>query len=391
MRGLIGAAAALLVGWGTASAATVALPNGLQTRDFSLHAASNTLYIAASDGVVLRYDLTTGMYLDPITLGGTLSSLDVSADGTTLYVGQRDLLVPGDPTDFDRGGTGAILRVDLATGGVTNLTYTTTFGEGGVTDVAVGQGTALATTRYLGSGWTPLRQIDTATGAVSINPNGPDGPGGQVRGGSFLQASSSDRYILLTENNISSYPISIYDTLEGRFVAATDNRAVPQLPGFADGVVAISEEAGLVAVQSFDGRIVFLDLDLNFVAEVTLPDFVFEGGVAFSADGSLLYALYDESFGVGQDALFAFDTLTFEIAFEQALDFDLLEFFDQFGPGNLLTVNPNDGSLIIDQETAFVILQPLLTSALAVPIPAAILLFGPTFAIGVGARRRRSD
>jgi len=51
--------------------------------------ARNILYISSTDGNLLRYNLTSKSFLDPIVLGGTPYGMDISPDGNTLVVASR--------------------------------------------------------------------------------------------------------------------------------------------------------------------------------------------------------------------------------------------------------------------------------------------------------------
>jgi sugar lactone lactonase YvrE len=91
-----------------------------------------------------------------------LNGLDISPDGSFLIVAQS----------ATNGGNGTFHRLDLKTGEVTNITYPRASGEDGGWDVAIGShGRALVTTQ--GSFWTPVRQINLATNAITLRLDAP--------------------------------------------------------------------------------------------------------------------------------------------------------------------------------------------------------------------------
>src|SRR5207253_5805964 len=127
-------------------------------------------------------------------VGTSLNGADLTADGKSLYVAEYQV----------NGSQGIVHKVDLATGTVTDLTYTIAFQEGGAWDVAISaNGKGLVTTQIAsGSGWTPLRQLDTSTDALSTRIDDPgSGGAGQVTSKSLLARSTDRSLLTLTESN----------------------------------------------------------------------------------------------------------------------------------------------------------------------------------------------
>lgn len=156
------------------------------------------LYIT-SGNQVLRYRLATNSYLPPFDFAsGALSGLDLSPDGNTLAIADRNL-------------TGIHL-VDLRTETIKpNITFPAAFGEGGSFAVAYGNdGALLVTTQYNGSGWVPLRRVDPLTGTFTIINKGTSNPT-EVRQDTMLSSSADGSCVGYAESNSSDGPLGIYD------------------------------------------------------------------------------------------------------------------------------------------------------------------------------------
>jgi len=165
--------------------------------DMVYDSSRDILYIT-SGGQVLRYRLATSSFLTPFDFGtGRLSGLDLSPDGNTLAIADRNL-------------TGIHL-VDLPTETIKpDLAFNPASGEGGSFTVAFGNdGALLVTTDYNGSGWTPLRRVDPRTGAVSIISK--DSFPGDIRQATMLSASADGSCIGYAESDSSDGPLGIYD------------------------------------------------------------------------------------------------------------------------------------------------------------------------------------
>src|SRR5262249_1364204 len=147
----------------------------------------NLLYITTSAGRVERYDVAAQTLLAPWTVGTALNGADITPDASALYVAENQA-----------GGTqGVVHKGNLAAGTVTDMPYTLDFLEGGAWDVALGaNGKGLVTTRFQGSGWVPLRQLDLSTDTLSIRTDDPgSGVGGQVTQDTHIQRGA-DRSLL---------------------------------------------------------------------------------------------------------------------------------------------------------------------------------------------------
>ena len=150
------------------------------------------LYVT-SGTQVLRYQLATNSFLAPYTFGlGNLSGVDLSPDGNTLAVADRNI-------------TGVHL-VDLRSDTVkTDVRWSPYIsGEGGSFSVAYGKdGALLTTSTYNGSGWAPLRRV-SPDGSVTIVKT-------IVSQDAMLSTSADGSCIGFVESNTSNGPLSIYD------------------------------------------------------------------------------------------------------------------------------------------------------------------------------------
>lgn len=169
----------------------------LTRRDMVFDHAGNYLYVGTSDGFIRRYNIAAAQFDQSYNLGGSLNGIDIAADDSFLLAAQ--------------GATGAtqgtIQRVDLPSGNVTNLNFTRASGEAGAWDVAIASNnTALFTTSYAGSGWTPLRQIDLSTNTITIRSDtAGSGPSHQVRQNTMLYRSADGSRIDVTDSAVFTY------------------------------------------------------------------------------------------------------------------------------------------------------------------------------------------
>ncbi len=168
----------------------ISAPNRI---DMVYDAPRDVLYIT-SGSTVLRYQLATDSFLDPFQLSGNLMGLDLSPDGNRLIV--------ADSTTAS--STVWVHVIDLTTGQDTLATFNAAAYESGTFAVAFGgDGAALISSRFAGSGWVPLRRYDPVTGTATIVAN--------PRQDSMVSSSSDGSTIVIAESNISSGPVDRYD------------------------------------------------------------------------------------------------------------------------------------------------------------------------------------
>ena len=211
-------------------------------RDLILDSTRGHLLIVMDSGQVQRYDIATRQFLASWPVGTSPRRGDITADGAFLYLTDA-------PT---AGGQGVIHRLDLETGAVTDLFYPLIAGETGGWDIAIASdGIALFNGSSDSLESAPLRRIDLATGAISVNP--PVGPHGEDEMWSWSTACSSifrgaDRSLIAFSGSGGMHRVLAYDARTHAFVFSHN----------------LSGSHGLHASISADGsRIGFWGNDLN--------------------------------------------------------------------------------------------------------------------------------
>lgn len=197
---------------GLSFAAHAALPqsgfiSAASRADIAYDTIHDVLYISGSNSL-LRYDLPSQSFLAPIALGGTTFGMDISPDGKTLAVANTSKTATKNFIDL----------IDLETGTSTRAGFNLSFSEGGTYTVAYdADGKLLVSSRFQGSGWTPLRKYDPVTGSTSAL--------GSVRQDTMLAASANHSVIAVAESNISSGPVGTYRTGDSSYRSAFDTYA----------------------------------------------------------------------------------------------------------------------------------------------------------------------
>lgn len=253
-------------------------------RDMVFDPTRNLLYITTDDGDLERFDLTTQTLLNPIQVGNVLNGADITPDGSQLVIAE----------DVIGQGQGFVHLLDLSDNEVSTVAYELDFGEIGAWDIAVGaNGTAFVTTDYGGSGWTPLRELDLATGTFTARTDSlGSGFGGEVRQNTRIQRSADRSFFTFTEPNISSGPIFTYD-------AATDTFAGSITTGmFLRNVSAVNRDGSIVAVDVGNDLVLY---DASLTPLHTLANL--DEGAIFSPVDDLLYVVDDVS-----DEIITYDT-----------------------------------------------------------------------------------
>ncbi|NEO85000.1 MAG: DUF4114 domain-containing protein [Spirulina sp. SIO3F2] len=275
----------------------------------------NRLYLTTNFGKVERYDITTQQWLTPFEIGNNLNHGDITPDGKYLYVAENQT----------SNNQGFVYKVDLDTGAQTTLTYDLDFGEGGAWDVVIdSQGKGFVTTRYNGSGWTPLRELDTVNDTLTIRRDAPgSGFGGEVRGASKLLRSNDRNTVLFGEVNSSRGRAFTYDALAdggGTFNLALSGIAGATLvdslgvgtiisdsfPALRDtsnflsnAVMSVSHDGELIAIEEWFGKVNIFDRDFDPVTTLT----GFNGGLGFDIKRDILYVADENT-----DEIVAYET-----------------------------------------------------------------------------------
>lgn len=281
--------------------ATVTVPGTAQ--DLVFDGARNHLYVTTSQGALQRIDVNgTPALLSSWSVGNILYGADTTPDHSFLYV-----------ADGMPGATGNFIRkVNLDTGAVTNLPYS---GGSGAWDLVVlNNGKAFFDSRFAGSGWVALNQIDLATDTISVRL-------GSVRQDTHLHRGFDGSLFFLTESNISSGPIQAYyaatDTFSPSFGTSRFHGSVQSAVNRDGTLVAIEMSGQGGACASVMNR------NLGSVENVCGAD----GGLAFDPVQDLLYTADSAT-----DQLIAYDTITWKEKYRLPLGVNIGA-SGAFGPG----------------------------------------------------------
>ena len=273
------------------------------------------LYLATSNGLVDPYNLSTGIIEMPFNLGGSLNGIDIARDNSFLLIAQGTAGI----------SQGTFYKLALSSGTVTNINYTRASGETGAFDVAIASnGLALVTTQFGGSGWTPLRQIDLSTNAISTRADAPgSGPGGTVGQNTQIHHSADGSRLYFLEANNSSGPIFTYSATSNTFgpsartmIFADSASAAVNRDGSLLGTRLASQPASLDTAPTFSFVHSFAGLD---------------SGVAFDGVRDLFYGVNSVT-----DEIVAYNTNTFVEKFRLSIGQDVSAFSSIFGPGTLI-------------------------------------------------------
>jgi WD40 repeat protein len=251
--------AAAATGIGTADAATYVDLFIANARD---HAFDGNLLYVTSGAQLHRYDLSSCTLYPPLTLGQQLIGIEASPDGRYVAVA-NDGIVNGNVRVFlfDKFGQRAPRIVS----------YPAAFGENGSYMVSwEGNSSLLISGTYGGSGWTPLRRYDVATGALMQVRS--------VRQSTMLAAAANGQTTALAESNISSGPVHVLDAGGGNGASANTN-------WFLFEVAANSDGSRLI-VPTYGGAFLYQRQDTALSQTGTIGAYADHGPVAaaFSPD-----------------------------------------------------------------------------------------------------------
>lgn len=230
-------------------------------RDQVYDPTRNLLYLTTSIGSVERYDPAAQALLSPFAVGTSLNGADIAPDGSSLYV-----------TDNQNG---VLRRVDLDTGGVTDLSFTPGGGENGTWDIALGSnGKGLFSARYSGSGSVALREVDLASGAI-VNRS-------TIQQNTHIQRGADRSLLFLMQSNISSGPIGTYSSATDTFP-----RSAEVYMSHSNSLSAVNRNGTLIAMEMQSaGGVGVMDANFNVVRTFAAN---FDGGVAFDPSRDLIY------------------------------------------------------------------------------------------------------
>jgi Ca2+-binding RTX toxin-like protein len=309
------------------------------TGNFVLSEDGTRLYVAGPDGVLRIFNAASGALISSSALGTSLGAIAISPDGSFLLITEQE------PARFFEAPTGwpdnetdsAIYKVDLATGAVETLIYSSEGYEYVLADVAItNAGTAVFTQNILPgwSGWTSLVTLDLATGGFTST-----GGGGYYQAGSVTIAPDGAT-VLYGQLNLSSAEAYVLSptavTLDSNGIYQND------VYGYAQGAEAYTGagDSGRVAIST--GGVVHLwDGEFDYLQNLTtlnseLSDIV---GLRFSEDGRTLYALSS-----GTDQIYAISLADYSIASTFAVGADVVA---ASAWGDELVAGPSDRFLLV--------------------------------------------
>jgi DNA-binding beta-propeller fold protein YncE len=271
------------------------LLNIVNRRDLVWDPVRSLLYITTSDGKVQRYDPATQSLLTPLNVGAALYGVDITTDGSFLYIAEGQ-----------RGPKQSLIRkVDLAAGTVVNLPYNLGSLESGAFDIAIGaHGRALFSSRFDGSGPVALREIILATDAIAARTT--------ITQDTQVQRGADRSLFFIPQSNSSAGSIGTYDPAADSFPRSVSSTAAY----YDDAISAVNRDGTRIAVElGYLGAgyygVSILDRDLNSVE--SLPP-SYDGGVVFDPLRDLLYAINSTT-----DQVVAFDTNTWQERFRLAI------------------------------------------------------------------------
>ncbi|MBD2094595.1 hypothetical protein H6F90_05445 [Trichocoleus sp. FACHB-591] len=239
----------------------------------------NYLYITTDDGDLERFDVATRTLLTPFDVGNSLIGGDITADGSAVYVAEGE----------QGAAQGFIRKVNLNDGTVANLIFDLN-NDDLPSDVAIGSN-GLGIVRSFGE-WGPLRQLDLSTDTITSRTDI-----WSYHGGAQITRSADRSLLFITQDGISSGPISTYDAVTNQISTEKWTN------GFlGSSLSAVNQNGSLIALESGNG-VSILDKNLTGVEILSGVD----SGVAFDSVRDVLYAASSAT-----DQIIAFNTQTWK-------------------------------------------------------------------------------
>ena len=228
--------------------------------------ADGILYLSTLSGELLRYNVRAETFLSPIELGGYLSSVALSPDGSFLLVGDEDVAA-----DSHGNAYGTIDRVWLSNSAVDRLTVPV-------------------------SNWSPGTLAGPSS--VAIANNGQAYASNFDQGWQFTAASTNPSI------NAAQLPPHVSVSDQGRYLVETGNslKILDTSTGKTAGPLSISgapiswdvnDKTGQVALLVYANNLSIYDKNLKLVDNLynIIPGGDFLAAVDFSIDGKFLYVL----------------------------------------------------------------------------------------------------
>jgi hypothetical protein len=248
--------------------------------------ADGILYLSIMSGEVLRFNPTTSQFLAPIQVGGDLSSIAVSPDGSFLLVGSPVLTSDG------HGGYNATIdRITLSSSNIDPLTVpvanATNLFDGVLSLAITNNGQAFAV--IYGQEWQFAAAATTPTFNLTPSVLYP-----------ALSTADQGRYLIETGTGTSPPPFEIVDT-------QTNTTAGPINLDNTPMAIDVSPTTGQVAAAPYYSQVSLYDhnltLEQHLNSSATSGDSLV--GLHYSADGQSLFVL-----DASKDSVVTFNTTT---------------------------------------------------------------------------------
>ena len=309
-------------------------PDYGEPRGLVFDKTSHYLYATTTNGYVLGYNVATTALEKVYHPGGWLYGIDIAADDSYLLVAQSYFGIK----------QGAIQKIDLTNGAITNFNFDRGDSERGALDVHFAGNTRAFFSTIVDSANAAVGQIDLTTGAVTRRNDVPIANAQRLMDGNFQIQRSADRSLLYFLDPTSSAGLTFtYHPGNDSFGPGGDVSTYFDLTN-----AAVNRNGSLAAVRYADT--VELQAGPDFHTVHSFPDIY--GGVAFNATQDVLYALTTTT-----DEIIAYDTNTFAELSRMWVGEDL--------PGPLVGKLFGIGSLFASQDGRY----------LALLAPTAISLF----------------
>jgi len=313
-------------------------------------AARSTIYITEG-GNVLRYHTPSATFLSPIVLGGKLSGIDISPDGTTLVVADRSSTATDQWVHLVRLG-------DLT---VTKATVTKEFMEDGTWAVAFGSdGTVFASSGFAGSGWVPTRRLNPAT--LTWSKLGAAYPENTFSQNAMLSASGDGKVIALAESNNSAGPWGRFDIPTGQLKRMTDYQTGTSRFNFE---IATNRNGSQYAIPTYFGTYIYNNAyaKVATIGEYAGPQPI---GVAYHPVENLIYFPWAKTREVR-----IYDSVNFT----QVGTYDFEDSFQSTGNGAFVqgrTKLSKDGSMLMVTVTGGVRMLQMYEPLTAAPVSGSV-------------------